>query len=155
MKKQICEDCGDIPNDYPTVMCQKCGGKIIEKNIRKKNKKVEVTDWIDYHCSNNYEENGVGGMGGWFNWTTKGQRWRDYLNIWKPKVRPYLEAIRRSVIKNNIRINGNGHQYSKEGVPLFNDNTISKFSFRGWGDLMAAIWSEEENKDYSYMDFYC
>jgi hypothetical protein len=31
---------------------------------------------------------------------------------------------------------------------------VATFSYRGWGDIMAAIWSEEENKDYNYMDFY-
>lgn len=28
------------------------------------------------------------------------------------------------------------------------------FTFRGWAELKAAIHSEIENKDYSYLDFY-
>ena len=39
-------------------------------------------------------------------------------------------------------------------MPLFSDGKVATFSFRGWGDLMAAIWSEAEDKDYGYMDFY-
>ncbi len=37
---------------------------------------------------------------------------------------------------------------------MFNDGTAGMFSFRAWGDLMAAIWAEHENRDYGYMDFY-
>jgi hypothetical protein len=45
-------------------------------------------------------------------------------------------------------------QREVEGVPVFEDETISTFSYRAWGDLLSAIWSEEENKDYNYMAFY-
>jgi len=78
----------------------------------------------------------------------------DYIENWDHEVTPYLEAIRRSVIKNGFRLTGEDHQYRDCGVPLFEDLTIAEFSFRAWGDLMAAIWAEEENKDYHYMDFY-
>jgi hypothetical protein len=27
-------------------------------------------------------------------------------------------------------------------------------TFRAWGDFMDAVWSEEEDRDMSYMDFY-
>ena len=40
-------------------------------------------------------------------------------------------------------------------TPVFDDGTVGSFSFRAWGDLMAAIWNTEENTNkYSYMDFY-
>ena len=46
------------------------------------------------------------------------------------------------------------HQNDDHGVPKSDDDTVGLFSFRSWGDLMAAIWSEEEDKDYDYLNFY-
>ena len=115
--------------------------------------KIKVKKWIadkDAH----FKDAPCGGLGGWFGFNEKGQRWKDYIEIWKTVAVPYVEAIRKSVLENNLRITGEEHQHSGSGVPLFNDNTIACFSYRGWGDLMAAIWSEEEDKDYCYMDFY-
>lgn len=127
---------------------------------------IKVVDWLDYEeigerCAS------CGGMGGWFNsghiFTDpekydpethgKGQRWKDYLESRHPDEHPYVEAIRESVLVHKLRVNGSQHQNTH--TPLFSDGTIGTFSFRGWGDLMAAIWSEEEDKDYTYMDFYC
>ena len=113
-----------------------------------------VIEWIADEDSDGFEEAQCGGLGGWFGFKKSGQRWKDYIEIWKPVAVPYLEAIRKSVVKNKLKLTGEEHQRSGCGVPLFNDNTVASFSYRGWGDLMAAIWSEEENKDYSYMDFY-
>ena len=95
----------------------------------------------------------VGRMGGWFNDRTPGQRWKDYIETWDKNTRPYLEAIRESVVEKGSRLTGHDHQYSRYGIPIFEDDTIASFSLEGWGDLMAAIWSEEDNKDYSYIDF--
>ena len=97
----------------------------------------------------------IGGMGGWFGFDEKGQRWKNYIDSISKEFIPYAEAIKESVIANNIRYSGDEHQNKYDGVPVFDDNTIGSFSFRAWGDIMAAIWSEVENKDYSYMDFYC
>ena len=32
---------------------------------------------------------------------------------------------------------------------------VGKFSFRAWGDLMAAIATVKDGKDHNYMEFYC
>lgn len=116
--------------------------------------KIYVKDWIQYSKATNFKEAPCGGSGGWFNFKESGQRWRNYTDIWKSIAIPYIEAIRISVIKKNLRFTGAGHQSFNNGVPLFSDNTVGLFSFRAWGDIMAAIWSEEGNKDYSYLDFY-
>jgi hypothetical protein len=111
---------------------------------------IEVERWISYPESEG-KTDALGGMGGYF---SHGMRWDTYLgNISAAEV-PYAEAVRREVIKNNIRMTGEAHQHGPAGVPLFNDGMVASFSYRAWGDLMAAIWSEHENKDYSYMDFY-
>jgi len=100
--------------------------------------------WIWYSC---------GGFGGWFNWgNNKDQRWQDYIKVYHDDQKPYLETIRKEIVKNKFRFGGDRHQENM--IPLFSDDTVGCFSYRAWGDLMAAIWSEEENKDYSYMDFY-
>lgn len=112
---------------------------------------MKVVDWIAYADCENYTDS-VGGLGGFFK---DGMRWKDFIGSYTDKAKPYYEAIRQDVIKKGIRITGERHQYSDNGVPLFEDNTVGTFSYRAWGDLMAAIWSEHEDKDYCYMDFYC
>jgi hypothetical protein len=67
---------------------------------------------------------------------------------------PLLEELRRSIIANNIRCTGEQHQNGAVAVPLWSNGKVDTYSFRAWGDLMAAVWSTEENKDYGYMDFY-
>jgi len=112
---------------------------------------IEVSEWISYKKSDGKKES-IGGLGGFFDY---GMRWGDYLDAIPELERPYAEAIRRSVLKNELKFNGSEHQYSEVGMPLFTDDTVGSFSMRAWGDLMVAIWSEEEKKDYCYMDFYC
>ena len=112
---------------------------------------MKVVEWIsdndtaDRDCS-------IGGLGGWF---SEGNRWEDYYDGMSDKLKPYALAIRESGIERGIRYTGHDHQNAEDGVPLFEDGTVGVFSFRAWGDFMAAIWSTEDNKDYSYMDFYC
>ena len=115
---------------------------------------IEVVEFVDLdEVDGKIRENELSTMGGFF---LHGMRWKDYLNfLSNDKTKEYAEALRKYIVEHNIRINGQEHQYSESGVPLFSDNTIAVFSFRGWGDIMAAIWSEEEDMDYCYMDFYC
>lgn len=111
---------------------------------------MRVIDWIGGEESN-HREVSVGGMGGFFQ---NGMRWDAYIKSFLETFHPYLEAIREDVVKNGIEICGDEHQNSDRGVPLFENGTIGSFSFRAWGDLMAAIWSTERDQDYSYLDFY-
>jgi hypothetical protein len=39
-------------------------------------------------------------------------------------------------------------------VPVFDDGAIATFSFRAWGDLMAAIWADTDGRRHGYMDYY-
>ena len=89
--------------------------------------------------------------GGIFN---KGDRWINYINSVDGWKKPYLEAIREDVIRRKIRYGGKHYQQNQQTTPMFNNDKMAIFSMRAWGDLMAAIWSENENKDYSYIDFY-
>lgn len=114
---------------------------------------MKVVKWIPYGEQKGLEE-AFGGMGGWFNWTEKGQRWKDYLAVWKEEVHPYIEAFREEVLRRELRVGADWHQYGPGGVPVFEDGKYASFSYRAWGDIMAAIWSEKEDRDYTYMDFY-
>ena len=126
-------------------------------------KKIIVVDWISYDEANSKEES-IGGMGGFFNFQphlkgqgkeeTTGMRWKDYLESFKKEVHPYAEAIRESVLELELWQGGDYHQNAADGVPLFSDGTVGCFSYRAWGDIMAAIWSEKLNRDFCYMNFY-
>lgn len=114
---------------------------------------MKVKEWIAYDEVGDREDI-VAWLGGWFNWERKGNRWKDYLSEYDPIAHPYLEAIRESVLEHGLRFGGDVHQQHPEGVPLFEDNMVATFSYRAWGDLMAAIWSEAHDTDYTYMTFY-
>jgi len=114
-------------------------------------KKIKVVAWSRDKAEN--MEASYSGMGGFFD---KGMRWKDYVKAvleqhWSLER---AEALRKSIIENNIRRGGDWHQYDDEGTPIFSDGTCCTLTFRAWGDLLAAIWSTEDNIDYGYMDFY-
>ena len=113
---------------------------------------IKIVYWISYDETTGKQENGLGGLGGWF---AAGHRWEDYLNYFLPVAHPFLEVLRSEIIKRNLKCTGAQHQTNPEAVPVWGDGTVSIYSYRAWGDLMAAIWSTEDDKDYSYMDFYC
>ncbi|MEM8705290.1 MAG: hypothetical protein AAGE98_02455 [Actinomycetota bacterium] len=60
----------------------------------------------------------------------------------------YKDALRVA----GRRISGSDHQRLGDGVPVFNDGTAICDGWRGWGRLMAEIWSDVEA--YDYIDFY-
>lgn len=109
--------------------------------------RLRVIDWIDDSEIKN--KSGVGSLGGWFDETCT---YKDYLKGFTKKGRKYISAIAREVIKEDLKITGEEHQNGT--CPLFNDGTSDSFSFRAWGDLMAAIHQFKNKKPYHYMDFY-
>lgn len=110
---------------------------------------MKVISWGRYNDTDNRV---IENSGGYFD---DGMRWKDYICNWDDEAIPYIEALRQEILDKGIRYTGEQHQYADDGMPIFEDQTVATFTFRAWGDLMAAIWSEAENKDYSYMDFYC
>lgn len=109
---------------------------------------IEVVDYIRYEDGEGMEEN-LSTFGGMFE---NGMRWEDYQATWKDSAYPHLFALRKSIIELEIRHGGDWHQ--REGCPVYSDGSVTRMSMRAWGDLLAAIWSTEDNKDYNYMDFY-
>jgi len=112
---------------------------------------MKILGWIHYEDVTRDDEEIFGGFGGFF---ADGMRWNDYLDQFNNLGKDYAEALRDEILKDKIKCTGSQHQNGYLSVPVFSDGTISTFSYRGWGDLMAAVWSEAENKDYNYMDFY-
>lgn len=102
-----------------------------------------------------------GSLGGWFNAGHihgperggVGHRWRDYIDGMEPKGVEYAEALRAEILRLGLTRGGDWHQ-GEEGTPVFSDGTCASFSYRAWGDLLAAVWSEEHDLDYTYMSFY-
>jgi hypothetical protein len=115
---------------------------------------ITVQEWINWGDRRGSGKDELGWMGGWFNFKEGGKRWKDYIETFTDEAVPYLEAVRADVVAHNRRFTGDAHQHQLEGVPLFSDGKALRLTYRAWGDLMAAIWSEQENKDYHYMNFY-
>lgn len=110
--------------------------------------KITVVSWNEEDVPE-----GATAIGWWGGFFEKGMRWKDYLEDFNETVHPYLEVARKSAVEKQIKTTGEQHQH--EGItPVFSDGRYFAMTFRAWGDLMAAVWSEEENRDMSYMDFY-
>lgn len=117
---------------------------------------IKFEDWVEYHYEG--DDAPIGGMGGWFNANQLHEKdkptsmvWEDYLNAHKEGSHPYLEALKNEIKNNNLQITGESHQWGN--APLFSDGTVGRFSYRAWGDLMAAIYSTKE-KPLNYMAYY-
>lgn len=113
---------------------------------------MKVIKWISYEEAIKMPNSGIGGSGGWFQHR---MRWRHYLEKFTVEGLPYVEALRASIIEQGLKYTGHEHQNEPDGVPVFETGEVATYTFRAWGDLMAAVWSTEEEKDYNYMDFYC
>jgi len=119
--------------------------------MSKENKsEVKVEKFISYDEAINLTDV-FGGMGGFFK---EGMRWQDYIATVKDERKVYAEAMREYIIANNSKGGGDWHQSEDDGVPLFSDGGVATFSYRAWGDIMAAIWSSELHRDFHYMSFY-
>jgi len=124
-------------------------------------KVVELIPYMEEEPVDGLEENSLGRMGGWFNGhlihkkDEKGipnHTWQDYLtNLQDDKTREYAIALKEFILEHNIKECAPWHQ--SVGVPLFEDNTYATFSYRAWGDLMAAIYTTEE-EPLTYMAYY-
>ncbi|HEX8658312.1 MAG TPA: hypothetical protein VF690_12290 [Hymenobacter sp.] len=84
----------------------------------------------------------------------EGMRWPHYLAGYAAEWHPYVEAIRQSIVADNVWAGGDWHQYSAHGAPVVANGHFMTCTFRSWGNLLAAVWSSELNRDFSYLDFY-
>lgn len=93
-------------------------------------------------------------VGGWGGGIQAGDRWNNYIIDIDKRYVAHHEALRRAIIVLGLRRGGDWHQNAPNGVPVFDDGAVGTFSFRAWGDLLAAVWAEFDGRDYSYMNFY-
>jgi len=111
-----------------------------------------IIKFIAYSEAEGKEKIGIGGVGGFFD---NGMRWKDYIENFTDDGKLMVEHLREKIIENMVRCTGDQHQHSGyKSVPLFSNGKVATYSYRAWGDLMAAVWSEQDNKDYNYMTFY-
>lgn len=113
-------------------------------------KKIKVINWISYEEAQKKNKK-LSGIDGFF---TSSMNWQEYLNMCQPEQKIYIDALKTAIIKEKIKKAGDWHQWSNEGVPLFSDGVVITFSWRSWGNLLAAMWEIEEGKSYDYIDFY-
>lgn len=113
--------------------------------------KLHVARWAGWQETSKLPRS-IDESGGWFD---LGNRWQDYYKRVFDSNNEHIQALRKSVLDKQIRRSGEWHERSSEGTPIFSDGTTADFTWRAWGDFMAAVWSTADNKDYHYMDFYC
>jgi hypothetical protein len=109
--------------------------------------------WQSYDTLETLEGFNLDNLGGSYSFK-EGMRWLDYLAGYAPEWHPYVEAIRHAIIEGKVWAGGDWHQDSSHGVPVVAGGHFMGCGFRSWGDLLAAVWSSELNRDFSYMDFY-
>lgn len=112
---------------------------------------LTVVDWVAYDSTNSSLEAPLPVLGGWFG-VKRRNTWADYEKDLLAEAVPYALAMKEAVVAAGIREGGDWHQ--DEGVPVFSDRRVLRMSYRAWGDLLAAIWSDADGLPYSYMNFY-
>ena len=70
------------------------------------------------------------------------------------EFREIMQLIGDEVVKHGYSFSGQDHQNELTGVPVFSDGTCLRASMRSWGYIMAAIYSEIEGKEITYMGYY-
>ena len=60
-----------------------------------------------------------------------------------------LNAIKKCIKKNNYKFSGEEHQNMSYGAPVLNNGKKYSFSRRGWGEIMAQVWGNDNPFSYS------
>ena len=84
--------------------------------------KIKVIKWISEDESKKYEQS-FGGLGGWFK---DGMRWKDYIEAVYPEKRAYAKALRKEILRLELKEDGHWHQNDEAGHPLFSDNITKR-----------------------------
>lgn len=63
-------------------------------------------------------------------------------------------AVVEEVKKNGFAFGGDAHQYRDGCAPVLNSGEIFRFSWRGWGALMAEAHEENNESGMAYMNWY-
>lgn len=97
------------------------------------------------------EDNGLGGLGGWFG---EEHSWQDYEEQYNEVGRPLIIELRDKLISHGISCTGQQMQEYAKCIPVWEDGTVTLYSWRGWGDLMAAVANFQDGQPHCYMEFY-
>jgi hypothetical protein len=82
------------------------------------------------------------------------KNWPAYVVQYATEWHPHLEAIRQSIIEDEVWAGGEWHQYSPNSLPVLSDGHLMSCTFRAWGSLLTAVWNSELERDFRYIDFY-
>jgi uncharacterized protein CbrC (UPF0167 family) len=61
------------------------------------------------------------------------------------------ELVKEHCRRKNIRITGTKHQ--EKYLPIIDEKYVFLLSMRGWGSLMAELWSEVDGVQYEYANW--
>lgn len=109
-------------------------------------------------------------MGGWFGFKNEetgpavsgkevSHRWADYIDGWDSESRACAEAARAALLERwpeGFPPGGFWHQGQTgdtDTVPLGACGGKITMSMRAWGDFVAAVMSERDDKDHTYVEF--
>jgi len=81
---------------------------------------------------------------GWTDYSDR--RFKDY-----DQSREAYNALIEDIRKNGYKFGGDAHE---DYVPVFNDGTAARFSWRGWGGVMADAWQPDNHDPYKYSLYY-
>ena len=110
--------------------------------------------WVDCDDISDEEYSGINNIAGSGRHFQKGMRWNNFLEFYDANLHKSLEAIRSSIINSQEKRDWDWHSSSMNGIPRLNNGYFFGASSDRWGDLLAAVWSEHDNKDYSYTSFF-
>jgi hypothetical protein len=124
---------------------------------------ITIIGWVSYQEAEAISSGGkpnLGGLGGW----VKGHDFNEYLaHSVAPEFHAHYIALRNDIQNRNIRFGGDAHQTRPDGCPLWSDGSVATFTWRAWGDLLAATYNRPRdqridlfgvNHYHSYLCFY-
>lgn len=111
----------------------------------------KVHEFISSNDVGDRKDNGLGGLGGWFQ---NGHTWQDYENQFTDEGKVLVRELRDKIISHGIACTGEQMDSGARCIPLWDDNTVTGYSWRAWGDLMAAVHNFIDGKPHNYMEFY-
>lgn len=105
-----------------------------------------IVDWISFAETEGKPEAECSSCGGISAELTRA----DYIDGMRDEARAYVEAIWQHFDEHGA-FGGFTHQESR--CPVFDDGMVATYSYRGWGDVVAAWWNSrhpEAPTDYAW-----
>lgn len=79
----------------------------------------------------------------WSEWNP--EKYKDFEN--ESEREKATEILIGNIRENRYHFNGYYHQYGGHGAPVFDNGMQLRFTFRGWGEIMAKAYPDEVNNN--------